>query len=68
VKRVIETERIDAEAELRRSFDVPLTEEDASVVTREFEELLQDGFPLMQDVGYVGERSAERVCPLQIYS
>jgi glycine/D-amino acid oxidase-like deaminating enzyme len=68
VKRVIERERIDAEAELRRSFDVPLTEEDASVVTREFEELLQDGFPLMQDVGYVGERSAERVCPLQIYS
>lgn len=61
VKRVIEEENIDAEAELRRSFDVSLTEDDARAITREFEELLQDGFPLMQDVGYVGERFAERV-------
>lgn len=61
IKRVIEKEDIDAEGELRRSFDVALTDDDARVITREFEELLDDGFPLMQDVGYVGERIAERV-------
>lgn len=61
IKRVIEKEDIDAEAELRRSFDVALTDDDARVITREFEGLLSDGFPLMQDVGYVGERLAERV-------
>lgn len=66
VKRVIEKENIDAEAELRRSFDVPLTEDDARVITREFAELLEDEFPLMQDVGYVGEKFAERVCFPQI--
>jgi len=61
VKRVIEKEKIEAEAELRRSFDVSLNKEDAKEVKREFEEQLESGFPLTEDVGYVGEEFAERI-------
>lgn len=62
VKRVIEKEKIEAEAELRRSFDVSLDKEDANEVKKKFEEQLQSNFPLTEDVGYVGEEFAERVC------
>ncbi|RDW57200.1 hypothetical protein BP5796_12650 [Coleophoma crateriformis] len=64
VKRVIEKEKIDAEAELRRSFDVSLNEEDASEVKRQFDEQLQSEFPLTEDVNYVGEEFAERITSL----
>lgn len=58
---MIEKEKIEAEAELRRSFDVSIKEEDAREVKREFEEQLESGFPLTEDVGYFGEEFAERV-------
>lgn len=61
VKRVVEKEKIEAEAELRRSFDVPLNKDDAKMLHREFEEQLESEFPLMEDVGYVGEEFAEGV-------
>ncbi|RDW78672.1 NAD(P)/FAD-dependent oxidoreductase [Aspergillus mulundensis] len=61
VKRVIEDEGIQAEAELRRSFDVSLQEGDAESVKRNFHEQLRSGFPLTEDVGYVGEEFAERI-------
>ncbi|MCJ1390512.1 hypothetical protein MMC18_003372 [Xylographa bjoerkii] len=61
VKRVIEKEKIKAEAELRRSFDVSLNEEDAGKVKVEFEKQLEAGFPLTEDLGYVGEEFAERI-------
>lgn len=62
VKRVVEKEQIQAEAELRRSFDVSLNNDDAKVVQREFQEQLESGFPLTEDVAHVGEEFAERVC------
>ncbi|CZR66791.1 related to oxidoreductase [Phialocephala subalpina] len=61
VKRVIEKEKIEAEAELRRSFDVSLDEEDAREVKREYERELESGFPLTEDLQFVGEEFAERV-------
>lgn len=61
VKKVIEKEGIEAQAELRRSFDVSLDEEDARQVKREFERQLETGFPLSEDVGFVGDEFAERV-------
>ena len=61
VKSVIEKEKIDAEAELRRSFDVALEEEDAGNVKKEFEAQLESGFPLMEEVNFVGPEFAERV-------
>lgn len=61
MKRVIEKENIEAEAELRRSFDVSLDKEDAAEVKREFNEQSNSGFPLSEDVGYVGKEFAERV-------
>lgn len=61
VKRVIEKEKLEAESELRRSFDVSLDEEDAKEVKKEFEEQLESEFPLTEDLGYVGEEFAERV-------
>ncbi len=61
VKQVIEKEKIEAEAELRRSFDVSLDKEDAREVKRGFERQLDSGFPLTEDLGYVGEEFAERV-------
>lgn len=64
VKRVIEKEKIEAEAELRRSFDVSLDEEDAKEVRREFERQLKYGFPLTEDLAYVGEEFAERITSL----
>lgn len=61
VKRVIDRENIEAEAELRRSFDVSIDEEDARDVKRQFERQLDSEFPLTEDLGYVGEAFAERV-------
>lgn len=61
VKNVIEKEKIQAEAELRRSFDVSLEKEDAREVKKDFEVQLQSEFPLVEDVGYVGEEFAERL-------
>lgn len=61
VKHVIEKEKINAEAELRRSFDVSLDEEDARKVKKEFEKQLDSGFPLTEDLAFVGEEFAERV-------
>ncbi|KAL4909342.1 hypothetical protein BDW74DRAFT_146409 [Aspergillus multicolor] len=61
VKRVIEDEGIQAEAELRRSIDVSLQDGDAVSVKRGFEEQLRSGFPLMEDVGYIGGEFAERI-------
>jgi glycine/D-amino acid oxidase-like deaminating enzyme len=61
VKRVIEKEKIEAEGELRRSFDVSLDDDDAEEVKREFEKQLESGFPLSEDVEYVGKEFAERV-------
>ena len=67
VKRVIEKEKIEAQAELRRSFDVSLQNEDAKEVKREFEKECQSGFPLSEDVGFVGEDFAEHVsCGLSV--
>lgn len=62
VKRVIEKEGIEAEVELRRSFDVCIDEEDAREVKKNFEGQLEMGFPLSEDLGWVGEEFAERVC------
>ncbi|PYI15975.1 FAD dependent oxidoreductase [Aspergillus violaceofuscus CBS 115571] len=53
VKDVIEKEAIAAEAELRRSLDVCLDEDDANAVREEYEKLREDGFPLMEDVGCI---------------
>jgi hypothetical protein len=61
VKHVIEEEKIEAQGELRRSFDVSLHEEDAIEVKTEFERQLKSGFPLTEDLQYVGEQFAERV-------
>ncbi|KAL4947208.1 FAD dependent oxidoreductase [Aspergillus filifer] len=61
VKSVIEREGIKAEAELRRSFDVSLTKDDADTVQQNFQKQLRTGFPLIEDIDYVGEKSAERV-------
>ena len=61
VKHVIEKENIEAQGELRRSFDVSLDEKDAREVKTEFEKQLTSGFPLTEDLQYVGEEFAERV-------
>lgn len=61
VKRVIEKEKIEAQAELRRSFDVSLDAEDAKEVKKNFEKQLESGFPLTEDLGFVGREFAERV-------
>ena len=61
VKHVIEKENIEAQGELRRSFDVSLDEKDAREVKTEFEKQLASGFPLTEDLQYVGEDFAERV-------
>jgi len=62
VKRVIEQEKIEAEAELRRSFDLSFDEEDTRALKRDFDKQFESGFPLTEDVGYAGEELAERVC------
>lgn len=68
VKDVIEKEGIAAEAELRRSLDVCLDEDDANAVREKYEKLRGDGFPLMEDVGFItgdGDRGVvERVSAL----
>ncbi|KAL3490223.1 FAD dependent oxidoreductase [Aspergillus germanicus] len=68
VKDVIEKEGIAAEAELRRSLDVCLDEDDANAVVEEYEKLRGDGFPLTEDVGCIagdGDRGAvERITSL----
>jgi hypothetical protein len=46
---------------LRRSFDVSLDEEDAREVKTEFQRQLKSGFPLTEDLQYVGDEFAERV-------
>ena len=61
MKSVIEKENIEAQAELRRSFDVSLDNEDAEKVKKEFEKQLKSAFPLIQDLQFVGEEFAERV-------
>ena len=61
LKKVIETEGIEAQAELRRSFDVSIEKGDAEEVRRGFERQLENGFPLSEDLGFVGEEFAERV-------
>ncbi|KAL4789682.1 FAD dependent oxidoreductase [Aspergillus venezuelensis] len=61
VKGVIEQEGIEADAELRRSFDVSLTKDDADTVQQNFQKQLRTGFPLTEDIGYVGEKFAERI-------
>lgn len=68
VKHVIEKENIEAQGELRRSFDVSLDEKDAREVKTEFEKQLASEFPLTEDLQYVGEDFAERVslCPAVI--
>jgi hypothetical protein len=70
VKDVIEKEGIAAEAELRRSLDVCLDEDDANAVREEYEKLREDGFPLTEDVGCItgdGDRGVvERVCALEL--
>jgi hypothetical protein len=65
VKHVIEKENIEAQGELRRSFDVSLDEKDARAVKTEFEKQLTAGFPLTEDLQYVGEEFAERVSLIQ---
>lgn len=62
VKSVIEKEKIEAEAELRRTFDVSLDENDAAEVKKHFESQLASGFPLSEDLNFVGREFAERVC------
>lgn len=61
VKSVIEREKIEAEAELRRSFDVSLNEKDAKEVKKQFEAQLKSGFPLSEHLSFVGNEYAERV-------
>ncbi|KAL4808788.1 FAD dependent oxidoreductase [Aspergillus unguis] len=60
VKEVIDKEGIQAEAELRRSFDVAIDGSDAENIKEGFRELLDAGFPTMQDVQLVDEH-VERI-------
>ncbi|KAL2842786.1 FAD dependent oxidoreductase [Aspergillus pseudoustus] len=61
VKDVIEKEGIEAEAELRRSFDVCLDADDADTVGEVFEELRRGGFPTMEEVGCLKGKFVERI-------
>lgn len=61
LKGVVETEGIECESELRRSFDVWLDEEDAKVGEMEWREQVKTGLKGIKEVEFIPGRVAERV-------
>ena len=61
IKHAVETESLDCEFELRRSYDVFLAEAESEQARQEFEKCLKAGHRWTKDVSFVGREFAEQV-------
>ncbi|KAK8021646.1 FAD dependent oxidoreductase [Apiospora arundinis] len=61
LKDLVETEELDCEFELRRSYDVFLHADEAREMEAKWHECLQKGYTWTREHDFVGERFAERV-------
>lgn len=61
IKDAVESEDLDCEFELRRSYDVFIDGGEAEDIRREFQTCLKAGHPWTRDFIFVDERHAEQV-------
>lgn len=62
IKHAAETENIDCEFELRRSYDVFIDDNVAEQVQQDFQTSFQAGQRWTREVDFVGDKYAEQVC------
>lgn len=60
-KQIVETERLDCEFELRRSYDVYLNEDEAKLARKQYEQSLRDGQKWTEAVQMLDCAMAEQV-------
>ncbi|KAK8095959.1 FAD dependent oxidoreductase [Apiospora kogelbergensis] len=61
LKELVETEQLDCEFELRRSYDVFLHADEAQAMEAKWSECLRKGYKWTREHDFVGEKFAERV-------
>lgn len=66
IKDVVEREGLECEFELRRSYDVFLTEPEAEKARKEFEDSRNAGQKWTREVDWIGRDFVEQVCPTPV--